>query len=109
MNGTLNYKNLEINDNKCRYSFEDENYDYESIAEPANCEDYLKEIIMKPKETEINYIKEKIKNLDIKEQILLNSLDKISSGIIKDESQIVLFITSSNTLNLNENKGKNKI
>ena len=96
MNGTLNYKNLEINDNKCRYSFEDENNDYESIEEHMNCQDYFKEILKKPEEAEINYIKEKIKNLDIKEQILLNSLDEISSEIIKDEQQIVLFNTSTN-------------
>ena len=96
MNGTLNYKNLEINDNKCRYSFEDENNDYESIEEQMNCQDYFKEILKKPEEAEINYIKEKIKNLDIKEQILLNSLDEISSEIIKDEQQIVLFNTSTN-------------
>ena len=96
MNGTLNYKNLEINDNKCRYSFEDENNDYESIVEQMNCQDYLKEILKKPEEAEINYFKEKIKNLDIKEQILLNSLDEISSEIIKDEQQIVLFNTSTN-------------
>jgi hypothetical protein len=96
MNGTLNYKNLEINDNKCRYSFEDENNDYESLAEHLNCHEYLKDILKKPEEAEINYIKEKTKNLDIKEQILLNSLYEISSEIIKDESQIVLFNTSSN-------------
>ena len=45
MNGTLNYKNLEINDNKCRYSFEDENNDYESLAEHLNCHEYLKDIL----------------------------------------------------------------
>jgi len=96
MNGTLNYKNLIINDNKCRYSFEEESNDYESIADQINCEGYLKDILIKPEEAEINYIKEKIKNLDIKEQILLNSLDEISSEITKDESQIVLFNTNTN-------------
>ena len=96
MSGTLNYKNLEINDNKCRYSFEEENNDYESIAEQLNCQDYFKDILIKPEEAEINYIKENIKNLDIKEQILLNSLDEIRLEITKDEPKIVLFNTCTN-------------
>ena len=96
MNASLHYDQLEINENKCRYSFEEEN-EIESLEKLVF---YIKgiifwkmfwDIIFKTEKSEINYFKARIANLDIKEKILLTAINEIKEGIENDELQYIEF------------------
>ena len=96
MNG-LKYERLEINENKYRYSFEEENKDFVALEKlisehlPKDYSFSFKYFIIKTETSEINFFKTKIQNLDIKEQILLNSINDIKLSLKKENVQIILF------------------
>ena len=97
-------KRLEININKNRNSFEEENNDLESILGHSEFpKDYsfaIKDFFIK-EETEINYFEQKKPSLDIKEKIVLQSINDIQLGITNEEFQIILFDTSNDEKNEN--------
>ena len=97
MNESLKYERLEINENKCRYSFEEENNDLERIL--------MKDLFIK-EESETNYYEIKKQNLDIKEKIVLQSIQDIQCGITNEEFQIILFDTNTDDKDENINKSK---
>ena len=97
MNESLKYERLEINENKCRYSFEEENNDLERIL--------MKDLFIK-EESETNYYEIKKQNLDIKEKIVLQSIQDIQCGITNEEFQIILFDTNKEDKKENINKSK---
>ena len=85
MNASLKYERLEIIENKCRYSFEKESNDIENIeklvSEQLNSKDcpLSLDFLINTEQNEFNFFKERIQNLDIKEQILLNTLNDIKT------------------------------
>ena len=97
MNTSLKYERLEINENKCRYSFEEENNDFESleklVSEPLNkyYSFTFNDSLLKTDQSEINYFEEKKQNLDIKENIILTILNEIKSKIIDiDNEELII-------------------
>ena len=109
MNASLKYERLEIIENKCRYSFEKESNDIENIeklvSEQLNSKDcpLSLDFLINTEQNEFNFFKERIQKLDIKEQILLNSLNDIKSEIIDEDDQIIQFDTNSDKKNDNNN------
>lgn len=106
MTASIKYERLKINDNKCRYLFEEENNDFETLEK---LEDYtlsFKDILIKAETSELNYFESKIQNLDIKEQILLNSINDIKISLKNDDSNFILF-EAQKTENIEYNKSKN--
>ena len=106
MNG-LKYERLEINENKYRYSFEEESKDFEALEKlvsehlPKDYSFSFKDLLIKTETSEINFFKTKIQNLDIKEQILLNSINDIKLSLKNEDVQIILF--EANKQEKNEN------
>ena len=101
MNASLKYERLEIIENKCRYSFEKENNKFENI-EKLDCSLSL-DFLINTEQNEINFFKERIQKLDIKEQILLNSLNDIKSEITNEKPQIIKFNTDIDKKSDNNN------
>ena len=105
MNPSLHYEQQEINENKCSYSFEEEkDIDFQKLMSEQLPKDYsfnIKDIIFKTEKSEINYFKARIENLDIKEKILLTSINKIKEGIENDELQYIEFDNNKNIKNDN--------
>ena len=86
MSGILKYEHLEINENKSRYSFEEENLFFDGLENPE--EDLSKDFSLNKEETtKINFFKTKLQNLDIKDQILLNQLHDIKLSLKNENSQ----------------------
>ena len=110
MNASLKYERLEIIENKCRYSFEKENNDIENIeklvSEQLNSKDcpLSLDFLINTEQNEFNFFKERIQNLDIKEQILLNTLNDIKSEIKDEDAPIIQFDTNSNKKSDNNNE-----
>ena len=106
MNTSLHYEQIEINENKCRYSFEEEN-ELESLEKlvsehlPKDYSFTLKDIIIQAEKSEINYFKARIENLDIKEKILLTAINEIKEGIENDELQYIEFDNNKDIKNEN--------
>ena len=100
MSATLKYERIQINENKCRYSFEDENNDFETIeklvAEHLPKDFSIKDLIFKSEPSEEDLFESKIKDLDIKEQILLKAIYDIKLSLKNEDSQIILFDTNKN-------------
>ena len=100
MNASLKYERLEIIENKCRYSFEKESNDIENIeklvSEQLNSKDcpLSLDFLINTEQNEFNFFKERIQKLDIKEQILLNSLNDIKSEISDEDSPFIPFDTN---------------
>ena len=109
MNASLKYERLEIIENKCRYSFEKENNDIENIeklvSEQLNSKDcpLSLDFLINTEQNEFNFFKERIQKLDIKEQILLNTLNDIKSEIKDEDAPIIQFDTNSNKKSDNNN------
>ena len=107
MSTTLKYERIQINENKCRYSFEDESNDFETIeklvVEHLPKDFSIKDLIFKTEPSEQSFFESKIKNLDIKEQILLEAIHEIKLSLKNEDSQIILFDT-----NKNEKTGNNE-
>ena len=109
MNASLKYERLEIIENKCRYSFEKESNDIENIekllSEPVISKDcpISLDFLINAKQNEFNNFKERIQKLDIKEQILLNSLNDIKSEIIDEDSPFIPFDTNTDKKNETNN------
>ena len=85
---------MKINENQCRYSFDEEN-----IEPLEKIEDYtisIKDLLLKAETSEYNFFESKIQSLDIKEQILLNSIRDIKISRKNDESKFILFETQKN-------------
>ena len=105
MNASLKYERLEIIENKCRYSFEKESNDIENIekllSEQVNSKDcpISLDFLINTEQNEIKFFKERIQKLDIKEQILLNSLNDIKSEITDEDSPFIPFDTNSDKKN----------
>jgi hypothetical protein len=94
MTASLKYERLKINENQCRYSFDEEN-----IEPLEKIEDYtisIKDLLIKAETSEYNFFESKIQSLDIKEQILLNSIRDIKISLKNDESKFILFETQKN-------------
>ena len=109
MTASLKYERLKINENKCRYSFEEENNDFEALeklAEHFPQSFTFNDILKKAEASELNFFESKIQNLDIKEQILLNSLREIKMSLKNDESKYILF-EPQETENIDYNKSIN--
>ena len=110
MNASLKYERLEIIENKCRYSFEKENNDIENIeklvSEQLNSKDcpLSLDFLINTEQNEFNFFKERIQKLDIKEQILLNTLNDIKSEIKDEDAPIIQFDTNSNKKSDNNNE-----
>ena len=104
---SLKFENIEINENKCRYSFEEENNDLESILRHSDIPNSfsIKDFFIK-ETSETNYYEIKKQNLDIKEKIVLESLQDIQCGLPDEEYQIVLFDTNIDEKNGNGNQSK---
>ena len=97
MTASLKYERLKINENQCRYSFDEEN-----IEPLEKIEDYtisIKDLLLKAETSEYNFFESKIQSLDIKEQILLNSIRDIKISLKNDESKFILFETQKNENN----------
>ena len=100
MNASLKYERLEIIENKCRYSFEKESNDIENIeklvSEQLNSKDcpLSLDFLINTEQSEFNFFKERFQKLDIKEQILLNSLNDIKSEISDEDSPFIPFDTN---------------
>ena len=107
MKESLKYENLEINENKCRYSFEEENNDLETILRHSDIPNSfsIKDFFIK-EASETNYYEIKKKSLNIKEKIVLESLKDIQCGLPDEEYQIVLFDTNIDEKNENGNQSK---
>ena len=109
MNASLKYERLEIIENKCRYSFEKESNDIENIeklvSEQLNSKDcpLSLDFLINAEQNEFNFFKERIQKLDIKEQILLNSLNDIKSEITDEDSPIIQFDNNSSKKSDNNN------
>ena len=103
----VKYERLEINKNTCRYSFEEESNDIKALEKLVSenfSNDYcfsFKDIIIKAEKNEINFFKGKIESLDIKEQILLNSIHDIELSLKNEDTQIIKF--EANNQEQNEN------
>ena len=114
MNASLKYERLEIIENKCRYSFEKESDDIENIeklvSEQLNSKDcpLSLDFLINTEQSEINFFKERIQKLDIKEQILLNSLNDIKSEISDEDSPFISFDTNSSKKGDNNNDNISK-
>ena len=122
MKQTLQYERLEINENKCRYSFNQENsYDSENIESFESLESFeklvskhlpkeysfsIKDLIIKAEKSEINFFKTRIEHLNIKERIVLTSLNNIRMGVTNDELEFIKF---DNNENKNNEKKDNKL
>ena len=109
MSATLKYERLEINEDKCRYSFEEENNDFETIEKLVEHlpKDFpIKDLIFKAEPSEKTFFQSKIQNLDIKEQILLKSIHDIKLSLKSEDSQIILFDTNKNEKNGNNEYNK---
>ena len=110
MNASLKYERLEIIENKCRYSFEKESNDIENIeklvSEQLNSKDcpLSLDFLINTEQNEFNFFKERIQKLDIKEQILLNTLNVIKSEIKDEDAPIIQFDTNSNKKSDNNNE-----
>ena len=110
MNASLKYERLEIIENKCRYSFEKESNDIENIeklvSEQLNSKDcpLSLDFLINTEQNEFNFFKERIQELDIKEQILLNTLNDIKSEIKDEDAPIIQFDTNSNKKSDNNNE-----
>ena len=91
MNGSLKYERLEINENKNRCSFEEENEDFFPIKE--------KFFIKEENDTSICDIEKRI--LDKKHIIVLQSIRDIKLGITNEEYPIILFETNKDEENPN--------
>ena len=110
MNASLKYERLEIIENKCRYSFEKESNDIENIeklvSEQLNSKDcpLSLDFLINTEQNEFNFFKERIQKLDIKEQILLNTLNDIKSEIKDEDAPIIQFDTNSNKKSDNNNE-----
>ena len=110
MNASLKYERLEIIENKCRYSFEKESNDIENIeklvSEQLNSKDcpLSLDFLINTEQNEFNFFKERIQNLDIKEQILLNTLNDIKTEIKDEDAPIIQFDTNSNKKSDNNNE-----
>ena len=110
MNASLKYERLEIIENKCRYSFEKESNDIENIeklvSEQLNSKDcpLSLDFLINTEQNEFNFFKERIQKLDIKEQILLNTLNDIKSEIKDEDTPIIQFDTNSNKKSDNNNE-----
>ena len=104
---SLKFENIEINENKCRYSFEEENNDLESILRHSDIPNSfsIKDFFIK-ETSETNYYEIKKQSLDIKEKIVLESLQGIQCGLPDEEYQIVLFDTNIDEKNGNGNQSK---
>ena len=91
MTTSLKYENLEIDENKFIYSYEEQSSvdTLENLVNqlPKDFSFSFKDLFIKAETREINYFKSKIKNLDIKEQILLNSIHDIKLSL-KNEKEI---------------------
>ena len=96
MNASFNYERIEINENKCRYSYKEENNDLGILMKDF----FIKEA------SETNYYEIKKQNLDIKEIIVLQSIQDFQCGITNEEVQIILFDTNTDEKNENINKSK---
>ena len=96
MNASFNYERIEINENKCRYSYKEENNDLGILMKDF----FIKEA------SETNYYEIKKQNLDIKEIIVLQSIQDFQCGITNEEFQIILFDTNTDEKNENINKSK---
>ena len=109
MNASLKYERLEIIENKCRYSFEKESNDIENIeklvSEQLNSKDcpLSLDFLINTEQSEFNFFKERIQKLDIKEQILLNSLNDIKSEISDEDAPFISFDTNLGKNNDNNN------
>ena len=110
MNASLKYERLEIIENKCRYSFEKESNDIENIeklvSEQLNSKDcpLSLDFLINTEQNEFSFFKEKNQKLDIKEQILLNTLNDIKSEIKDEDAPIIQFDTNSNKKSDNNNE-----
>ena len=110
MNASLKYERLEIIENKCRYSFEKESNDIENIeklvSEQLNSKDcpLSLDFLINTEQNEFNFFKERIQKLDIKEQILLNTLNDIKTEIKDEDAPIIQFDTNSNKKSDNNNE-----
>lgn len=51
----------------------------------------FKDLLIKTETSEINFFKTKKQNLDLKEQILLNSINDIKLSLKNEDVQIILF------------------
>ena len=91
MTTSLKYENLEIDDNKFIFSYEEESSveSFENLVNklPKDFSFSFEDLFMKAETSEINYFKSKIKNLEIKEQILLNSIHDIKLSL-KNEKEV---------------------
>ena len=108
MNASLKYERIEIIENKCRYSFEKESNNIENIeklvSEQLNSKDCLSlDFLINTEQSEFNFFKERIQKLDIKEQILLNSLNDIKSEISDEDAPFISFDTNLGKNNDNNN------
>ena len=103
MTASLKYERLKINENKCRYSFEEENNDLEALEKLEDYTFSIKDLLIKAEASELNFFESKIQNLDIKEQILLNSIRDIKISLKNDETKFILFETQKNE-NIEYNK-----
>ena len=110
MNDLFQYEQVEINENKCRYSF-DEEYNYECLEKlvpenfPKDCTFSLKDLLFKAEKN--NYFKPRIENCDIKERILLTSINDLKAEIDNNDFQFIEFDNNKNMTN--ENKDYNNI
>ena len=99
MTASLKYERLKINENQCRYSFDEENNDLEALEKIEDYTISIKDLLIKAEASELNFFESKIQNLDIKEQILLNSIRDIKISLKNDESKFILFETQKNENN----------
>ena len=106
MNASLHYEQIEINENKCRYSFEEDCSDLESLEKlvsehfPKDCPFAVKDFLVKAEKSEI-FIKQRIEKLDVKEKILLNTINDIKAGLDNDDFQYIEFDNNKNIKNDN--------
>ena len=96
MTASLKYERLKINENQCRYSFDEENNDLEALEKIEDYTISIKDLLIKAETSELNFFESKIQSLDIKEQILLNSIRDIKISLKNDESKFILFETQKN-------------
>ena len=99
MTASLKYERLKINENQCRYSFDEENNDLEALEKIEDYTISIKDLLLKAETSEYNFFESKIQSLDIKEQILLNSIRDIKISLKNDESKFILFETQKNENN----------
>ena len=106
MTTTLKYERLEINENKCRYLFEEESNDFEALEKLDINDNTFNDLLLKAEVSKLNFFEEKIKHMDIKEQIFLKLIYDIKLSMKNDDSQIIIFETPKSLNNDYTEKAK---